>query len=248
MRYDALGQLTNVVYPVSPALTLQYDVLGRLTNLVDGVGQTRYSYANNRLASEDGPWAEDTVSYSYQYAGLRGGLTLLQPNGSPWAQSYGYDAAERLTSVVSPAGSFGYAYDSTRVALPGTLTLPNGATIATSYDFMARLTNTTLRTSQQAVLNHHGYGYNAASQRTSVTNLAGNTVGYTYDRIGQLTQASGKEAGGTTRLNEQFEYGFDDIGNRKSTGGRASAVGSYTNNLLNQLTGRGVAPYVDVLG
>lgn len=30
--------------------------------------------------------------------------------------------------------------------LPGTLTLPNGATIATSYDFMARLTNTTLRT------------------------------------------------------------------------------------------------------
>jgi hypothetical protein len=41
--------------------------------------------------------------------------------------------------------------------------LPNGATIATSYDFMARLTNTTLRTSHQAVLNHHGYGYNAAS-------------------------------------------------------------------------------------
>ena len=54
-RYDALGQLTNVVYPVSPALTLQSDGLGRLTNLVDGVGTTRYSYAHNRLASEDGP-------------------------------------------------------------------------------------------------------------------------------------------------------------------------------------------------
>ena len=209
-RYDALGQLTNVVYPVSPALTLQYDLLGRLTNLVDGFGQTRYSYANNRLASEDGPWAEDTVSYSYQYAGPRSGLTLLQPNASPWTQSYGYDAAERLTSVASPGGAFGYAYDSTRVALPGTLTLPNGATIATSYDFMARLTNTTLRSSQSAVLNHHGYGYNAASQRTSVTNLAGNTVAYRYDRSGQLTQASGKEANGTTRLNEQFGYGYDD--------------------------------------
>ncbi len=212
-RYDALGQLTNGVYPVSPALALQYDALGRLTNLVDGVGQTRYSYANNRLASEDGPWAEDTVSYSYQYAGPRSGLTLLQPNASPWTQSYGYDAAERLTSVVSPAGSFGYAHDSTRVELPGTLTLPSGATIATSYDFMARLANTTLRSSQSAVLNHHGYGYNAASQRTSVTNLAGNTVGYTYDRIGQLIQASGKEAGGTTRLNEQFGYGYDAAGN-----------------------------------
>jgi len=117
------------------------------------------------------------------FAGPRSGLTLLQPNASPWTQSYGYDAAERLTSVVSPAGSFGYTYDSARVALPGTLALPSGATIATSYDFMARLTNTTLRSSQQALLNHHGYGYNAASQRTSMTNLAGNTVGYTYDRI-----------------------------------------------------------------
>ncbi len=140
-------------------------------------------------------------------------MTLLEPNAFPWTQSYGYDAAERLTSVVSPAGSFGYAYDSTRVALPGTLTLPSGATIATSYDFMARLTNTTLRSSQQAVLNHHGYGYNAASQRTSVTNMAGNTVAYTYDRSGQLVQASGKEAGGTTRLNEQFGYGYNAAGN-----------------------------------
>jgi len=87
----------------------------------------------------------------------RSGLTLLQPNASPWMQSYGYDAAERLTSIVSPAGTFSYAYDSARVALPGTLTLPSGATIATRYDFMARLTNTTLRCSQQAVLNHHGY-------------------------------------------------------------------------------------------
>jgi len=58
---------------------------------------------------------------------------------------------------------FSYGSAGRRIALPGTLTLPNGATIATSYDFMARLTNTTLRTSHQAVLNHHGYGYNAAS-------------------------------------------------------------------------------------
>jgi uncharacterized protein RhaS with RHS repeats len=89
------------------------------------------------------------------------------------------------------------------------LTLPNGATIATSYDFMARLTNTTLRTSQQAVLNHHGYEYNAASQRTGVTNLAGSTVGYTYAHTGQLIQASGKEAGGATRLHEESGYGYD---------------------------------------
>lgn len=49
---------------------------------------------------------------------------------------------------------------------------------------------------------------------------------------------------GTLVAGQQFDYGFDDIANRDTTGGRASAVGSYTNDLLNRITGRGVAPYV----
>jgi len=47
--------MASVVHPVSPALTLRYDLLGRLTNLVDGIGQTRYGYANNRFASKSLP-------------------------------------------------------------------------------------------------------------------------------------------------------------------------------------------------
>jgi len=42
------------------------------------------------------------VSYTYQNR-LRAGLSLLAPNASPWAQSYGYDAAKRLTTLTSPA-------------------------------------------------------------------------------------------------------------------------------------------------
>ncbi|HOC00262.1 MAG TPA: hypothetical protein PKM43_16145 [Verrucomicrobiota bacterium] len=48
------------------------------------------------LSEMNGPWAEDTVSYSCQYAGPRSGLTLLEPNASPWTQSYGYEAAGNL--------------------------------------------------------------------------------------------------------------------------------------------------------
>ena len=34
--------------------------------MVDGVGTTRYTYdAAGQLLSEDGPWDNDTVSYSY---------------------------------------------------------------------------------------------------------------------------------------------------------------------------------------
>ncbi len=41
---------------------------------------------------------------------------------------------------------------------------------------------------------------------------------------------------------------FDDLGNRDTTGGRASAVSDSTANRLNQYTTRSVSPYVDVLG
>ncbi len=78
--------------------------------------------ASQFLASEDGPWASDTVSYSYTN-GLRGGLTLLQPSGSSWTQSYGYDAANRLKTVTSVPGAFTYTYkgpDSTGVS-PGSV-------------------------------------------------------------------------------------------------------------------------------
>jgi YD repeat-containing protein len=55
-KYDQIGNLTNVVYPVSPAITMKYDPLSRLTNMVDAVGTTVYGYANQFLASEGGPW------------------------------------------------------------------------------------------------------------------------------------------------------------------------------------------------
>ena len=41
-----------------------------------------------------------------------------------------------------------------------------------------------------------------------MTNLAGNFVNYTYDNIGELKTAIGKESGGSPRLQEQFGYAY----------------------------------------
>ena len=115
--YDQLGNLTNIDYPASPDISLAYDVLSRLTNMVDSVGTNKYSYdAASQLLTEDGPWTDDTVSYT-NLNRLRKGLSLLQPSGSPWTNGYAYDAARRLTNVTSPAGAFGYAYDAPRSTL-----------------------------------------------------------------------------------------------------------------------------------
>ena len=198
-RYDALGNLTNIVYASSPAISLRYDALSRVTNMVDAAGTTAYSYdAAGQILSEDGPWADDTVSYTYTNR-LRASVSVQAPSASPWTQGYGYDTAKRLTGVTSPAGSFAYAYDALRSTLPATVSLPNGAYITNTYDNVARLLSSTLTTSGQSTINSHSYQLNQANQRTQQAFTAGNYVDYTYDNTGQLESAKGKESGGTTK-------------------------------------------------
>ena len=106
-QYDLVGNLTNIDYAVSTDVRFEYDALNRVTKMVDAAGTTIYSYAaGGQLWTEDGPWSSDTVTNSYSNR-LRTGLSLAQPTGS-WTNSFGYDAAKRLTSVTSPAGTFTY--------------------------------------------------------------------------------------------------------------------------------------------
>jgi RHS repeat-associated protein len=235
-RYDAVGNLTNIVYPVSSNISLAYDALNRLTSMVDGVGTTAYSYdAVGQILSEDGPWANDTVSYTFNNR-LRSGLSVLAPNASPWTQSYGYDAAKRLTNATSPAGTFSYAYDALRSTLPAKLTLPNGAYITNTYDNVARLLSTVLKSSGLSTINSHSYQLNPANQRTQQVFTAGNYVNYAYDGSGQLTAANGKESGGTTnRLHEQLGYTYDPAGNLNYRTNKA-LVQTFNVNSLNELT------------
>jgi RHS repeat-associated protein len=212
--YDSVGNLTGVMYPVSPAITLKYDVLNRLTNLVDAVGTTVYGYdAAGQVLSEDGPWSDDTVNYTYANR-LRTGLSVQLPTGSAWTQGYGYDSARRLTSVDSQAGDFNYIYDPVELQRVDKLSLPNGAYITNSFDSVARLTGTWLLNSHGSNLDSYAYAYNQASERTGVTRTAGDFVNYTYDNAGELKTAIGKEAGSVTnRWQEQFGYAYDAAGN-----------------------------------
>jgi RHS repeat-associated protein len=228
--YDSVGNLTNIVYLNSPSISMAYDVLNRLTNMVDAIGATTYTYDSvGQLTSEDGPWAEDTVSYTYTN-GLRKRMVILQPSVDAWTNAYSYDYAERLANLTSPAGSFSYSYVAGDAAsmLPGMLRLPNGAYIANIYDSLGGLTGTYLRNSSGASLSAHEYSYDLAGQRTQQSFRAGNFTQYSYDKIGQLTAAKGYEADGVVkRLQEQFGYSYDHAGN----------LNMRTNNALVQVFG-----------
>jgi len=175
------------------------------------------------------------VSFTYNKQ-LPGSLSVRQPFGPAWSQSYTHDTSKRLSTVVSPAGSFGYSYSSASLLATG-LSLPNGSAITNHYDSVARLLSTALKQSGGSILNSHQYAYNARHERTSQTFTAGNFIDYTYDNAGQLQSATGKESGGgTTRLHEKFGYKYDAAGNLDVRTNNA-LLQDFSVDVQNQLTG-----------
>jgi RHS repeat-associated protein len=98
------------------------------------------------------------------------------------------------------------------------------------------------------------YTYNDANQRLRVTQQDGSYWVYDYDALGQVKSGKRYWSDNTPVAGQQFEYGFDDIGNRMSTkaGGDSRGMNlrsaSYTANNVNHYTQRDVPGGVDVIG
>jgi len=133
---------------------------------------------------------------------------------------------------------------------------PNGVqrmVTTKQYDLLNRLTNST---SVSSVASWFVYAYNSANQRTRTTLADGSYWVYGYDSLGQVTSGRKCWSDGTGVAGQQFEYTFDTIGNRQSTGsggdhdqyGGALHYASYWANSLNQYTSRDVPGYVNVIG
>ena len=230
--YDPVGNLTNIAYPSSGTVKLAYDAMNRLTNMVDAVGTTRSVYdAAGQLLTTSGPFTSDTVSNAYSNR-KRVALSLQQPSRS-WTNGFGWDLAGRLTSVISPAGAFGYTYAPARAGFSGRLVqqldLPPGAAITNYFDPVARLLGTLLQSSGGSTLDSAVYGYDLAGERTAYTNAAGTYVAYSYDPVGQLT------VGDSSVSSENVGYDYDAAWNlhyRTNNG----ALTTFTVDSRNELT------------
>jgi RHS repeat-associated protein len=172
---------------------------------------------------------------------------------------FGYDNAGRMSAVTNGLSTglraaYGYLPNS---SLIGALTLTNnntgrGMTTTREYDRLNRLRSISSKavgsTNAPVLPVAFEYQYNAANQRTRVNREDGAYWIYTYDELGQVVSGRKYWADGTEVAGQQFDYTFDTIGNRKNTGGRASAVSTYSVNRLNQYSQRSVPGQVDVLG
>jgi YD repeat-containing protein len=106
-------------------------------------------------------------------------------------------------------------------------------TTTRQYDFLNRLTQISSAPSGSPTTSST-YGYNLASQRTALTNADSCRWAYTYDALGQASSGKKSWPDGTPVAGQQFEYGFDDIGNQKSASAgrdqnpRSSVAQSFT--------------------
>jgi RHS repeat-associated protein len=126
-------------------------------------------------------------------------------------------------------------------------------TTTRQYDYLNRLTGIQNCAGGSPVASFN-YGNNTANQRVAVTNADSSYWIYQYDNLGQVTSGKKYWADGTPVAGQQFTYNFDNIGNLLNTGAGGDASGNnlrnakYTNNVLNQITGRDVPGYVNIIG
>ena len=153
-----------------------------------------------------------------------------------WTNGFAYNAARRLTNVTSQAGAFTNVYGTGVGGNSGFSSrliqrelLANGSAITNSFDSVARLLGTYLRTSAGVLTNKHEYLYNVASQRTNETRMDGSTVAYAYDNIGQLKVAN------SSVYAENRGYAYDRAWNLTNYTINSSS-GIYLVNNLNELT------------
>jgi RHS repeat-associated protein len=98
------------------------------------------------------------------------------------------------------------------------------------------------------------YAYNMANQRTRAGLNDSSGWTYEYDDLGQVTSGKRSWSDGTMVPGEQFQYTFDNIGNRIATlaggdqNGGSLRSATYTANNLNEYSSRTVPGASDIIG
>ncbi len=260
---DAKGQSTNYAYflnnnvqqvsytnaqVATPTVSYTYDpVYNRIATMTDGTGLTTYGYnpvaappalGSARLASVDGPLANDTITYSYDELGRALGRSI---NGAANASSMVYDALGRVQTVTNPLGTFGHTYVNTTSRIDH-VDFPGGQ--KTQYSYFDNLGDQRLKQIKNlkpsgGITSQFDYLYNSVGDITSWTVRQGGAAtasvyGLGYDAADDLRSAMLKKVQGGTVL-KQYDYDYDNAGNRV-TEQNGSGVTTSSFNALNQLT------------
>jgi len=201
--YDDADRLTAVTDPANSLTQYGYDTENNLLSITDANNHIT-SFAYNARGWVIGTTFPSTLGESYTYD-LVGNLKSKTDRKNQTIQ-YVYDALYRLSSKTYPdSTNVEYIYD-----LAGKVQQvsdPTGVYVF-AYDNMGRLLGTN---TQYTFLPGHtfpnNYGYDAASNRTSLLAADGSTNTYAYDTLNRLNGLVNSWAG-------SFSFGYDALSRR----------------------------------
>ncbi len=176
--YNPDGTTASVTDPLGHVTAFAYDERGNMTSRTNSLGgvdswtfnaanqvvssfdplnrETDFGYdPNGRITSSTDP-ASATTTNTYNPDG-----TIATETTALGTNTYGYDAAGRVSSISGPDGVTSYAYT------------PAGDLLSST-------------TGDRVI----GYGYDVAGRRTMMRYPDGNTVRYSYDATGDLTNVA----------------------------------------------------------
>jgi YD repeat-containing protein len=173
------------------------------------------------------------------------------------SNAYSYVNASRLSVVSDGTNSATYSYLANSPFVSQILFKQAASTRMTTtqqYDYLNRLQQISAVPGGGQLGTLYGYQYNAANQRTVATLGDNSQWKYGYDNLGQVISGKKNWSNQSAVPSEQFEYTFDDIGNRTATkmGGDSAGLNlrsaTYSPNTLNEYTSRSVPASFDVIG
>ncbi len=262
--YNNAGELATNSYSgtVTPTVSYTFNRLGRQTKVTQGTNTTTRTFndAGQLTAESYTAGLLSGLSVTNGYDGLlrRTSLSLMQSATLKAQTVYTYDSASRLQTVSDGTNGATYTYLANSPLVDNIVFKQNTTTRMTTTKHYNNLNRTASISSVPSAQNQspisYAYAYNDANQRTRVDLADGSYWLYQYDTLGQVVGGKKYWSDNSAVAGQQFEYGFDDIGNRKTTKAGGDAAGanlrqaSYSANALNQYTARTVPGFMDILG
>ncbi|HXU76365.1 MAG TPA: RHS repeat-associated core domain-containing protein [Methylomirabilota bacterium] len=268
--YNNAGDLWQVDYSTTaanPDVTYSYTSRGQTKVVTETIGgqpvthtAAYYTYGLPAIeATTGGPLDGVVVEYNYDGILRRQSAVVRKMGAEVYRQTYAYHAADSLIQNITFDGVLAhYDYENNAPLVQG-ITLKQGseagATILTSskqHNYLNQL----YRTSTTGVGSMVSFTsqFNALSKRQRVTLQDGSYWLYTYDSHGQLKSAKKYWSDDSAVGGQQFEYVFDDVGNRLDvkTGGETTGIplreSPYIPNTRNQYDSRNAVGFANVLG
>ena len=198
-EYDAVGNLSRLIYPDNTAVTYAYDANHNLVRVTD--------------------WANRVTSYTYDVNNRVVGVT--KPDGS--VTTTVYDSKQRVTSTIERKASgavisgFEYTYDDLSRIVEEKV-LANSTKMCYTYDSLGRVTKRTKKNLNNAVLSEESFTYDAAGNVTDAPDSC-----FAYDTNNRLTAFNGSSVSydldGNMLSNGSLSCTYDSANRLTSAGG-----------------------------